>query len=91
MSAEWLKDLQPADLPDPYNEIAAKVGVETVLILAQEFGGMMHYFPKLDRSLRKVRDKKIKEEFNGLNQRQLARKYDLTVSQIRVILKVKTL
>lgn len=85
MVEPWLSELTIGELPEPYREIARKVGIETALILAKEFGGMTWYFPKLDRALRSARDRKIKAEHNGVNYKELARKYNLTESQIRAI------
>ncbi|GEM_PF-683285 len=82
---EWMLELKPVDLPSPYDEIATKVGIHAALILAREFGGMMHYLPKLERPLLKLRNEKIRAQFDGANHKDLARKYYLTVSQIRTI------
>jgi len=85
MRNEWLKHLTVEELPPPYREMAAKIGVENTVVVAEEFGGMTWYFPKLDRTLRVLRNKKLRQEFNGGNYRDLAREYNLTESQIRII------
>lgn len=82
---DWMMELKPVDLPSPYDEIATKVGIQAALILAREYGGMMHYLPKLDKPLLKLRNEKIRGAFDGTNHKDLARKYYLTVSQIRTI------
>ena len=85
MVEPWLSELTIEELPEPYRQVAQKISIETALLLAREFGGMTWYFPKLDRALMKVRNEKIRKEFDGANHRALARKYNLTESQIRVI------
>lgn len=85
MNVDWMQELQPVDLPEPYADIAAKVGIQAALTLAREYGGMMHYFPKLDKPLLALRNKKIRAEFTGGNHRDLARKYYLSETQIRTI------
>lgn len=82
---DWMLALRPEDLPEPYNDIARIGGVESAFIIARKYGGMMHYFKKLDAPLLVLRNKKIREEFNGQNYRDLARKYNRTETQIRTI------
>lgn len=83
---EWTKDLAPEDLPEPYQEISRMIGLESTLKIADKFQGSTLYLPKMDTVLRKMRDERIKAEFNGTNHRLLARKYGLTEAWIRQIL-----
>ena len=85
MVEPWLSELTIEELPEPYQTVARKVGIETALILAREFGGSAIYFLKLDRLLVEARNKKIRSEFNGMNHRELAKKYNLTDVWIRMI------
>lgn len=86
---EWLRELTPDDLPEPYKEISSMVGMDGTLKLADKYQGTAIYLPKLDAALRKVRDEKIKAEFNGSNHRELARKYGLTEVWVRQIIAEK--
>jgi len=83
MKTEWLKEIKLKDLPDPYPEIAEKFGIEVAVGLALHFAGMGLYFPKIDSALRKIRNEKIRKEFDGCNHRILARKYDLAERHVR--------
>lgn len=74
----WIRELPIEQLPEPYRLIAHETGIENAMILATLFQGTGAYFPKLDTLLSEVRNKKIKEEFDGSNHKELARKYDLT-------------
>jgi Mor family transcriptional regulator len=50
---------------------------------------MALYLPKLDALIRKIRDEKIRNEFNGGNYRELAIKYKLTEVWVRQIVDEK--
>lgn len=83
---EWMNDIDPAMLPEPYRRLVALIGIANVLRLAEEFQGMNIYFPKLDGTLKIVRDKRILDEYNGYNIKELARKYGLTENWIRQLI-----
>jgi len=59
------------------------------LKLSQHLGGLYFYYPQLDSLLRNKRDERIQKEFTGSNHRDLARKYNLTESWIRIIVQRK--
>ena len=79
---DWVNELNLDMIPEPYNEVAKIIGVENFIKLAKTIGGATIYIPKADSFLKPVRDMKIKEEFNGYNHLQLARKYNLSVRWI---------
>jgi len=85
LKEEWLKNIKIEDLREPYTEIAEVIGVENTLKLVKILGGSERYFPKLDGLLKEKRDEAIREDFNGYNYRELARKYGLSERQIREI------
>lgn len=85
MIEPWQEEIQITDLPPPYKEIAEKFGVKVALFFAEQYGGSALYFQKLDRLLVETRNKKIRAEFNGVNHRELAKKYNLTDVWIRMI------
>ena len=64
-------------------EIAECVGIDGYKKLVRHFGGTSVYIQKADKS---TRDKEIKELFNGYNYKTLARKFNLSESQVRRIL-----
>lgn len=74
------------DIPDGYRDIAEVIGVEAACLLAEVRGGESVYVPKCEMITRKARNRSIREEFNGANYRELARKHNLTVVMIRQIL-----
>lgn len=76
---DMLKDLTVEMLPEGlYKEIAEAIGTENFYRLAEIVGGATVYIPKPESIVRPVRDARIKEEFNGYNHPELARKYGVT-------------
>ncbi|SHI87624.1 Mor transcription activator family protein [Lutispora thermophila] len=66
-----------------YREIAEAIGVGNFVKLTQLVGGSTIYLPKTESIVRPVRDAKIREEFNGYNHMELAKKYDVTERWVR--------
>lgn len=61
------------------------IGAEAYLKLVERFGGFALYIAKIDTIERLSRDEKIRNEFNGVNFRYLAAKYNLSERTIRMI------
>lgn len=74
-------------LPEDLQMIAETLSIEVALRLSENFGGMRIYIPKIEHVLRSNRNKQIRKEFNGANHRPLAKKYKLTETWIRDIVK----
>jgi Mor family transcriptional regulator len=81
----WLRQVRPDDLPEVYQEMAAVIGVEATVQLAQTFAGSSVYFPKLERALLSLRNQVIRREFDGANVKQLARRWNLSSRHLRHI------
>lgn len=79
-------DLKISDLPEQFEDIANKIGIENVGILIKEFGGSSVYFPTEKMLYKDARDRNIIEEFNGFNYKELATKYNISVSYTRSII-----
>jgi len=73
-------------LPTTFSELTAIVGGDTALKLCLNLGGTGIYFPKLDALLRNIRNRKIKNDFDGSNHRRLALQYNLSEKTVREIL-----
>lgn len=86
MCEEWINDLKPEELPEPYSTIATNIGAENTIKIAKLYQGTGIYFPKLESILNKIRDKNIRKEFDGANYKELAIKYGLTEKWIREII-----
>lgn len=85
MNNEKTQELTKDDLPELYCLIANEIGFENTLKLAKLLGGSYIYFNKIESIERPLRDRHIREEFNGYNYKELAKKYNLTEIQIRNI------
>ena len=81
----WENELKLEDIEEPYKTMAADIGIENLLKLSKQFGGMSIYIPKPDTLLRKAKRDQIKKEFNGYNYAYLARKHNLSEKWIRKI------
>lgn len=68
-------------------ELAQQIGVELASKIAQCWGGEVIYIPRNLILLLSERDKKIWNEFNGVNHRELARKYNVSMQWIYQIVK----
>ena len=78
-------EIKQGDLPEPYDAIAAEIGVENTLKIAKLFSGCQVYFPTYDTVERPLRNRKIRSEFNGYNFKFLAKKYGITERTVREI------
>ena len=58
-----------------YRMIAEAIGTDNFYKLAEVVGGTTVYIPKPESVTRPVRDARIKEEFNGYNHPELARRH----------------
>lgn len=78
------KELTVEMMPDGlWRRVAEEIGVENVYKLAVITGGVTVYIPRAESVTRPVRDVRIKEEFNGFNHYELAKKYDVTERWVR--------
>lgn len=89
---EWFEelkedDIKVEDLDERYKNIVEQIGIKNFIKLIKETGGINFYVPKIDTFLKGVRNKKIKQDYNGYNLKELSKKYNLTQRQIRNILK----
>ncbi len=91
---KWLAEIQEEikieSLPEAYRVLAEVIGIENTLKIARHVGGLVYYFPKIDRLLQEIRDDMIRREFNGSNHKPLALKYGLTERWVRDIVQRRT-
>lgn len=84
MDSQTEEKLMLENIPDGRCKIIAKtIGVENFLKMCLVSGGSTIYIPKPDAIMRPVRAAKIREEFNGFNYSELARKYSVTERWVR--------
>lgn len=84
-----MQEITLDDLDEKNREIAKIIGIDNLLLLCEYFGGTRIYINKLEYVTAILRNRKIKEEYNGYNLQQIVRKYNLTENQVQRILKEK--
>ncbi|WP_412763632.1 Mor transcription activator family protein [Rodentibacter abscessus] len=67
--------------------LAQQIAIEVANHIAQCWGGEVIYIPRNLVLLLSERDRKIFNEFNGSNQRELARKYNVSMQWVYHIIK----
>lgn len=83
--ADWTRGIKKEDVPVQYHAMIDAIGLIAFLEMIKTHGGTYYYVPKADQVLRKIRDDRIRAEFQGDNYKELAVKYDLSEIQIRRI------
>ena len=73
-------------MPPLVVELMDLIGFDATMALMRHYGGATIYLPTVAHAFRDIRDQKIREGFDGANYRELARRYNLTVSHVRKIL-----
>ena len=76
------------EIPQNNQDLTQLIGIENFKKLVKYMGGSSIYIPKEQTLILSLRNKNIKKEFNG-DIKILSRKYQITQSQIRNILKEK--
>jgi Mor family transcriptional regulator len=84
---ELLKHVDVSDISETYQPVVSLIGLYNFLKLCRYAMGDELYFPMQESVLRNTRKRLIIQEYNGCNVSELSRKYNLTPSQIRNIVK----
>jgi len=84
---ELVSETRMKDIAERYQEIVKIVGIANFVKLSNYARGDEIYFPKVESVVSPARNRRIKKEFNGSNDKELAEKYNLTLKQIWNILK----
>ena len=80
----FINELKLEEIPDgPWRQVAEEIGVENLYKALKIVGGGTTYIPKPDTLIRPVRNRHIRDEFNGWNYLELAKKYNVTECFIR--------
>lgn len=92
MIPRWMTDIRPDDLQNQtLQELVELIGMDGMLRLVESYSGMVIYVPKLDSVIKMVRDRHIREEFDGTNSRKLALRYDVSESWVYRVVNEKQL
>ena len=75
------------DMTEEQKMLIDTIGADCFMDLVRVYGGSYVYIPKNDNIVRSIRNRNIRNDFNGLNFKELAAKYGLTVARIRSIIR----
>lgn len=89
MEDKWLDEVTVDILPEVYQHVVEVVGIRKYIELCKEMGGTNLYLPKLDSVIRPLRDKMIRNEFDGNNYKELAVRFNLSERWVRDIIDPK--
>ena len=88
----WAKDVRLEDIQNEgMLELAELIGLEGMLKIVDYYSGGNLYVPKMENLLSGVRDRRIREEYNGENSKRLAVKYGVSESYLWRIVKNEAL
>ena len=76
----------PDSVKQPYKGLIERIGIDHLLVIAEELGGFNMYIRSKKRMFQGCIAEAIRDEYNGSNQKQLADKYGYTVNGINNIL-----
>jgi len=78
--------LTEGDIPDSLKDIAHEIGMDNFIKLCRLCSGFCVYIPTENSRTKPIRNRVIRERFNGGNYRELARKFNISEVQVRKIL-----
>ena len=87
MEKELLEDTKIEDLLETIQPIAELIGLENLYKISRYANGTELYIPPPTSILKKARNRKIKEEYNGYNSKEISKKYEISEEQVRKIIR----
>ena len=84
---ELVADTRLEDVSEKYRGIVELIGVGNFVRLGTYAQGSEIYFPKPESIVSEARNRRIKKEYTGGNDTELAKRYGLTIKQIWNILR----
>ena len=83
MIPNWAQDMRMEDIKNStVAELAEIVGIEAAMKIVEVYSGSVIYLPKMESVLASVRDRHIREEFDGTNGHKLAIRYNVSDSWV---------
>ncbi|MGL5191726.1 MAG: Mor transcription activator family protein [Paraclostridium sp.] len=78
--------LSKADLPSPLRDLAEIIGIDALIKIIRYYGGSSVYIPNENSILKPIRNRLIKENFNGTNYKELSKDFKISEMQVRNII-----
>lgn len=83
MIPKWAQDMRMEDIKSPaMADLAELIGIEAMMKIVEMYSGSVLYIPKMESVLAAIRDRHIREEFDGANSRRLALRYNVSESWV---------
>lgn len=83
MIPKWAQDMRMEDVKNPaMADLAELVGIEAMMKIVEMYSGSVLYIPKMESVLAAIRDRHIREEFDGTNGHKLAIRYNVSDSWV---------
>ena len=73
-------------LPEAHRRLAEVIGLEATVKLCKAYGGAPLYIPKVDALAAAERDRRIRDEYDGMNTALLARRYGVSTRTVQAVL-----
>ena len=80
-----LENLKKEDIPESLKDIVDEIGIDNFIRLCRLCGGISLYIPTENSLSKPIRNRVIRESFDGGNYKELARKFDISEVQVRKI------
>jgi Mor family transcriptional regulator len=77
--------LTKEDIPTSFRDIVDEIGIGDFIKICKLCGGSSLYIPTENSLIKPIRNRVIRESFNGGNYKELARKFNVSEVQIRKI------
>lgn len=81
------EDFRLEDVGDDLVAVAHFMGIDLFVEFCEEFGGQCLYFPGKKSLLRPSRNREIRKLFDGYNYEDLARRFGISVTQVRNVVR----
>lgn len=78
--------LTKEDVPEILQGLVDIMGIEAFIELIKQYGGSSLYIPNENSVLKPIRNRLIKEYFNGHNYKELAKEFKISEMQVRNII-----
>lgn len=81
-----IENLSKKDLPNSLRDLADIIGIKAFIEIIRYCGGSSIYVPNENSILKPIRNRLIKENFNGNNYKYLSKEFKISEMQVRNII-----
>ena len=83
-------EVEIKDIPESMINMVDIVGIRKFLEITKIYGGTSVYIPLYKSIIRPARNREIIKKYNGFNEKELAKMYNITVHNIKKIIQDKS-